>query len=257
MRKLRVKSEVIRNHLDVLASKKSSPADYQASMKALGSQLGFEITKFVGRNRQGLLICTPEDADFVAAGLLESLRSHVKRLNFACFWHRRAHPDLNPRNKLSFDVAPVVKRYEEPTRKSLDFIVVVKSIISSGCVVRHNVLDIIDRKEPAEIFVAAPVIYKDADKCLKAEFPASISRKFHFVYFAEDSKRDAHGIVSPGIGGDVYKRLGLSKERQSVPEIVKRRRADLEKTTSARGAAAGGAPRNMPTWHLPKPVAVA
>lgn len=255
MRKLRVRSGRVQNHLNALVSKKSSPAAYKASMKALGAELGSQITRLVTRNQQGLVVCTPEDADFLAAGLLESLAPHVKELYFACFWHRRNSPDV-PGNRHVYEVAPVVKRYEEATPKTLDFIVVVKSIISSGCVVRHNVLSVLDRKDTGEIFVAAPVIYKDADKSLIADFPPQISKKFRFVYFAKDSERDAEGIVSPGIGGDVYRRLGLSKESQLVPEIVKLRRAGLGRSV-ARVAAAGGGERTVDTWQRQKPVAVA
>jgi hypothetical protein len=224
MRTWKVKSEAVRKQLDLLVRPSTPPDIYQSVMRELGMALGKRIDALAGHKRRCLVVCTPEDADFLAVGLLKALSSSVKELGFACFWHHRSRPDVPKDTDLDLDVAPIVKRYEEPTAKSLDFIVIVKSIISSGCVVKHNLLDLIDRKEPAEIFVAAPVIYRGADKALKCDFPVGVSKRFRFVYFAEDDTRDRDGIVSPGIGGNVYRRLGLSEREQTVPSIVKERR---------------------------------
>jgi hypothetical protein len=228
MRELQLKNETVRKQLQLLIRSTTSPHAYRTAMRKLGLLLGERIIKLAYRMQRGLVVCTPEDADFIAAGILEALSPSVDQLSFACFWHHRSRPRLSWGSDLDLDVAPIIKRYEEPSRKSLDFIVVVKSIISSGCVVKHNLLDIIDRKQPSEIFVAAPVIYKGADSMLRADFPAQVSGKFRFVYFAKDDHRNNQGIVFPGIGGNVYERLGLSEQKQEVPVIVKTRREQYQ-----------------------------
>jgi hypothetical protein len=192
-------------------------------MRQLGVFLGNQLRKLVTPKQNGLLVCTPEDADFIAAGVMDALTPTVKELSFACYWHRRGRYGAAEQISLDLDVAPVIKRYEEITSPSLDFIVIVKSIISTACVVKHNILDVVDRKHPARIFVVAPVIFEGSDAALRADFPRAVSSKFHFIYFARDDRRDKNGIVLPGIGGDVYKRLGLRK-RSGIPGLVKSRR---------------------------------
>ena len=94
MRVLRLKNESVRKQLQLLINRTTPPQKYQAAMRKLGALLGEQIKKLAFRKQRGLVVCTPEDADFIAAGALEALSSSVEHLSFACFWHHRARPSL-------------------------------------------------------------------------------------------------------------------------------------------------------------------
>jgi hypothetical protein len=214
--------------LKQLADHKTRPAQYQRLMYALGEMLGERIAQKARRRTRALLVCTAEDADYLANGIVQALTYSVKDLKFACLWNFRTRPRGVTGLGIDLDVAPIVKRYEEPTGRTLDFVIVAKSVISTACVVRHNLLDLLEEKKPSQIFIAAPVIYKGADETLRRDFPKNISRKFNFVYFAADDRRDERGMLVPGIGGDVYRRLGFAttlQRRLILPEIVRDRRS--------------------------------
>lgn len=77
-----------------------------------------------------------------------------------------------------------------------------------------------------EIYIVAPVVYKDAKISLEKEFPASISKKFRFLTFAIDTVKDAEKGVIPGVGGMVYPKLGLGDSHEKnkyIPNLVKER----------------------------------
>jgi len=216
-----------KRNLRLLADQRTPPAKYREIMFMLGEMLGEKIARRAVKRRRALLVCTAEDADYLANGIVHTLRHFVSDLKLACFWNFRTRPESADRLTIDLDVAPIVKRYEEPTPHSLDFVVVAKSVISTACVVRHNLLDLLERKRPAQIFIVAPVMYKGADRSLRNDFPNATSKKFRFVYFAIDDNRDKRGFLIPGIGGDVYKRLGFSRtqlKRTLIPDIVKERR---------------------------------
>lgn len=62
---------------------------------------------------------------------------------------------------------------------------------------------------------------------LEKEFPADIAARFRYIYFAEDSERLDNGNVVPGVGGDVYLRLGFKNQEDKnrfSPDLVKARR---------------------------------
>jgi hypothetical protein len=221
--------------LRVLVNHRTGPIEYRQAMYELGVVLGVRIAKRAAHKRRALLICTAEDADYLAKGIFGTLGNSVCELNLACLWNFRTHPRTAHNLNIDLDVAPIIKRYEEPTPKSLDFVVVAKSVISTACVVRHNLLDLLERKQPAQVFIAAPVIYKGAARSLKTDFPSKISQKFRFVYLAVDDYRDENGMLRPGIGGDVYTRLGLSRllraGRMLIPHLVKQRRASYLQTS--------------------------
>lgn len=101
--------------------------------------------------------------------------------------------------------------------------IVCKSIIYTSCVVRTNLLYMIEQVQPKRIVIAAPVMFEGAEEKLRREFPTQISGKFEFLYFAVDDEANAQGEVIPGIGGIVYERLGIGNARtknQYTPEIV-------------------------------------
>lgn len=227
--------------LKLLADHRTRPAQYRDLMYELGEMLGKKIAQEAEKKRKALLICTAEDADYLANGIVRTLAPKVLDLKFACFWNFRTRPESARALGLDLDVAPIVKRYEEPTPHSLDFVVVAKSVISTACVVRHNLLDLLERKQPAQIFIAAPVMYEGADVSLRSDFPNAISEKFQFVYFAIDDDRDRRGFLIPGIGGDVFERLGFSPAQQKgtlIPDIVKERRREF-RASGASGSDSG------------------
>ena len=69
----------------------------------------------------------------------------------------------------------------------------------------------------------APVMYKDGVPNLMKEFPQDIVERFHFVTFAVDEDGTPEGEVVPGIGGMVYRRLGLgdiNAKNSYIPQMV-------------------------------------
>ena len=117
-------------------------------------------------------------------------------------------------------------RYLEPVDR-IDTLIVVKSIISGSCVVKTNLMDMLDKYTPEQIFILAPVMHKDAERKLKAEFNSDVTDRFTFYSFAIDNTREQDGTVIPGIGGDVYQRLGFKDQNDKnryTPALIKSRR---------------------------------
>ena len=102
-----------------------------------------------------MLACASEDADWLARGVLESLSQ--KEVSLAVFWNERI--TLNASTGLEY--SPIIKSYIEPIDKCRT-LVVVKSIISTSCVVRTQLTRLINDIYPQEIYIVAPVMYKDA-----------------------------------------------------------------------------------------------
>jgi hypothetical protein len=164
----------------------------------------------------------------LARGILNCLGNRLDKVAFAYFWNQR----FSPFEVEELQVAPIIKKYQEPAEKRVNYLVVIKSIISGACVVRTNLVDLIQKIEPEKIFIVAPVIYYNAEEKLKNEFEKNIYDKFKFFYFAKDDERTSLGEVIPGIGGMVYERLGFQGQEEKntyIPEIVKSRRAKLLK----------------------------
>jgi hypothetical protein len=208
-------------------SEPTLPAQYREAMFELGYELAVSaLSQFdVPTSTPVSVVCTNEDADFLGFGFLRCLEEREFRASLVCFW--------NDRVSLGFgqDRAPIVRSYIEPDSRSQpnQVLFILKSIISSSCVVRTNIAELVDEVKPTAIVVASPVILKGAQQRLEDEFPEEISRLFRYVWFAED---DVHknGEVIPGVGGQVYERLGLgdsdSKNRY-VPQVVKDRRKKI------------------------------
>jgi hypothetical protein len=202
--------------------------EYRDAMGALGQALGRVVAGQLDPTASVLLICTNEDADFLARGTLDALKAGgFDRVALACFWNdrRTVRSEVGP----DLDTAPIVRRYVEPV-ETVDAFVVVKSVISSACVVRTNTTELVYEKRPARIFVAAPVMYKGARIGLEAECPAEIVALFEYVWFAVDDEKKDDGEVVPGIGGSVYELLGIGDKEtknQYTPEIVRQRRQTL------------------------------
>jgi len=220
--------------LATLVSERTDVMHYRQAMKSLGGELARAIVPKVTAPNGSPTICvacTVEDADFLAQGMIDGLLAHgvgADKLRLFCFWNERL-TRFDDEQSESFDIAPIVKQYEEPVDLGKAVLVVIKSIISGACVVKTNLSRLIDRAEPERIFVAAPVMHVEAKKRLEEQFPRTVSERFDFVTFAIDRVRNAdkHTVV-PGIGGSVYERLGFDDVANALPSLVLSRRKERQ-----------------------------
>jgi hypothetical protein len=217
----------VQDLLDTLTSKKAKPDAYKKAMFEIGLNLGNALLDQINSDQASVyLACTVEDADFLARGILQSLEGKIRKVFFACFWNQH----FSPFEIEDLKVAPILKRYQEPASENINYLIVVKSIISGACVVRTNLVHLIQSIEPEKIFIVAPVIHAEAEQKLKNEFEEAVYSKFQFFYFAKDQERTSTGEIRPGIGGNVYQRLGFEDQdskNKYIPDIVKKRRAEL------------------------------
>ncbi len=200
----------------------ASTEEYKETFYCIGNELAVVLNKFMVNPGPTMLACASEDADWLAAGLLKDLS--VKDPALAVFWNDRIYP--SSRNN-SIVASPIVKSYIEDI-DDCRTLIIVKSIIATSCVVKTQLSRLIENINPENIFIVSPVMFKDAEKNLRNEFPLSISDKFHFISLVTDDEQNESGEVFPGIGGMVYARLGLgdlSHKNKYVPGIVKKRLA--------------------------------
>lgn len=215
--------KVIRKSLDTLADKMTSVEAYRSAFETLGVELGRILAQKVGDipAEETMLVCASEDADWLAQGVVNGFGKG--KLPVSIYWSTRDIVYQSEDGK-KIEVSPIIKAYEEPISKCR-LLVVVKSIISSSCVVKTQLTRLIDRVHPEIIAIMAPVMYIDAQPNLLKEFPEEISNKFYFLQFAVDEDYNGSEVI-PGIGGMVYPRLGLgdiNKKNQYIPEMVRTR----------------------------------
>ncbi|HJC92960.1 MAG TPA: hypothetical protein H9752_01825 [Candidatus Phocaeicola excrementigallinarum] len=215
--------KVIRKSLDALADKTTGVEAYRNAFETLGVELGRILAQKVGDvlAKETMLVCASEDADWLAKGVENGFGKG--ELPVSIYWSTR-NTVYQSENGEKIEISPIIKAYEEPIAKCR-LLVIVKSIISSSCVVRTQLTRLIDRIHPEMIVIMAPVMYKDAQPNLLKEFPEEISNKFHFLQFAVDEDRQGNEVI-PGIGGMVYPRLGLgdiNKKNQYIPHMVRMR----------------------------------
>lgn len=209
----------IKRLLEILADKQTDIATYRDSFERLGVELGHALHKDIEKKSldTSMLVCSSEDADWLAKGVLKGVGR--QNMPISVFWTtRRTLPN-------GVDITPVIKTYQDNISDSHRNLIVVKSIISSACVVKTQLLALIRSVRPKNIYILAPVMFKGAKSNLESEFPENISSKFKYIYFAEDDQKKNKEII-PGIGGMVYPRLGLGDENDKnryFPKIVKER----------------------------------
>ena len=203
--------------LQALSKPGISVGDYKNSFYQIGSALGDLLNKTVDNNYGNtMLACASEDADWLASGVLDSISQ--KDVSLAVFWNERV--TLNQKTKMEY--SPIIKSYVEPI-ENCKTLILVKSIISTSCVVKFQLLHLINKINPEKILIVAPVMYKNAEGSLMREFPDYINSKFHFLTFAIDSERNLSGEVIPGVGGIVYPKLGLGdihEKNKYTPNLV-------------------------------------
>ena len=215
-------SDIGLSNLARLADSSTNAEDYSNSLYLLGKELGIVLTEQITvENIKLCVACTVEDADFLAKGIIDSLSDLYSDISLACFWNQRQQ---------ALSIAPIIKKYCEPAVNSANVLVIVKSVISSACVVKTNLTNLIQDINPVSIFVVAPVMHTDAEKKLNSEFPRAITQKFKYIYFAIDDEMETNGNLVPGIGGNVYQRLGFKDQddkNKFIPKLVKDRRDSL------------------------------
>jgi hypothetical protein len=208
-----------------LADTRTAATPYRAAMTKLGGLLGEELAgRFPLRGSTVCVAFTVEDADFLARGLIGAIEAAGGLVNLACFWNRRDNPyDID-----WLDIAPIVQEYVEPLPPKLDHLIVLKSIISGTCVVRTNLLRLLNEAAPETIHIVAPVMLEGAERRLAESFSPELVASFDFASFAIDTEVTSEGIIQPGIGGEIYDRLGLggiTKKNAVMPALVEERMA--------------------------------
>lgn len=215
--------ETIRKSLNILADKTTGVEAYRNAFEMLGIELGKALAPKVNDvpAQETMLVCASEDADWLAKGVENGLGKG--KLPVSVYWSTR-NTVYQSEHGEKIEISPIVKAYEEPIAKCR-LLVIVKSIISSSCVVKTQLTRLIDRIHPEMIVIMAPVMYKDAQSNLLREFPEEITKKFYFLKFAVDEDLQGNEVI-PGIGGMVYPRLGLgdiNKKNQYIPNMVRMR----------------------------------
>jgi hypothetical protein len=223
----RYASRFAREQLRALVDSRGDVGAYRFAMQNLGQALGVVLSHQLEGPGHVILASTVEDADYLARGALYALeRNRRAKVSMACFWNDRTTVGRSR----PVEQAPILRQYVEPHPSRVHALVMLKSIISTACVVRTNLVQLLEGTRPARIIVAAPVMYFDARRSLEREFPRALSEKFEYVYFARDSVRRRDGTVVPGVGGSVYELLGLgsaSAKNRIAPALVVRRRAAI------------------------------
>lgn len=210
----------IRRSLAALAEKETGVDAYRQAFYSLGVELG----KVLACNYQGvpaaatMLVCASEDADWLASGVEKGMaKGDLKK---SVYWSSR-ETVYEDKNGEKIEIAPIEKAYEESIGECR-LLVIVKSIISTSCVVKTQLTRLIGKVNPEKIAIVAPVMYVDGEKNLRKEFPEDISRRFEFLTFAIDDERRGNEVL-PGIGGWVYPRLGLggmAEKNTYIPKMV-------------------------------------
>ena len=213
---------VVKQSLEVLGAPTVSFEDYRNAFYTIGKELGHIICDSMQDlpDAEVMFSFANEDADWLGRGVMEG--GGKTKAKISVFWNGREELYSDKYRKI--EISPILKSYEEPIA-TCKVLVIVKSIISTSCVVKSQLNRLISRINPDRIWVIAPVMYKDAQNSLSSEFPLSISKKFDFYTFAVDDEREGNTII-PGVGGQVYPRLGLGDfigKNKYTPEMVIRR----------------------------------
>lgn len=207
--------------LDRLLESIGTPEVYKSTMTKLGRLLAESVLSNFNEAscKSAIVVSTAEDADFLQYGVSTVLKNHKINTKLAVFWNH--HYQLPSKNS----VAPILHSFIEPNYEEMQSVIIVKSVMSGSCVVRTNLIAMLDKiKNVENIFILSPVAHKDSRRKLKAEFPEEISSKFKFVFFAEDDVKNDKGEVIPGIGGQIYDLLGLENQPALtgyIPKVVK------------------------------------
>lgn len=211
--------------LDILIDEDTSVPNYKDALYKLGVCLGKSLVSLIPNHNKIMLVSTVEDTDYLGRGILDQLENAGKTVLLTVYWNKRT------RFGTDLDVAPIIKEFHERGDRQDATLIIIKSIISSACVVRTNLTRVFEETNPSDTYIVAPALLNGSLKSLEAEFDKRISSKFNYVYFAVDDERNDDGTIIPGIGGDIYKRLGFSDQNSKnkfTPLLVKERRLNRQ-----------------------------
>jgi len=207
----------IKLFLNTLIADNTTIVGYRNAFHSLGLCLGEILREKYRINVKNThLVCANEDADWLATGVMKG--AGIEKTNISVFWTTRKILSTDPR----IEITPIFKEYNS-SLEPRDHLIVVKSVISSSCVVKTQITHIVNDVKPKFIHILSPVMLQSADESLKKEFPPSIYNKFHFLAFAKDTESDENGVVLPGVGGMVYHHLGIEIKENYMPALVKKR----------------------------------
>ena len=207
----------VKSFLETLIDENTSTDRYREAFHSLGRFLGQLLCQEYDLSEKNThLVCATEDADWLAKGVLEG--AGIEKAEISVYWTSRKLITQEPR----IEISPIYKEYNSSLNQR-DHLIVVKSIISSSCVVKTHITHIVNNVKPKIIHILSPVMLQSADDSLKKEFPPSIFNKFHFLTFAKDTESDENGVVIPGIGGMVYDLLGIDSKESYLPDLVMKR----------------------------------
>lgn len=202
--------ESIKEHLQLLINEHTTVRQYQAAFTDLGKYLAKQVNLKIRscENSPVTVVLTAEDADYLGKGFVEEFKKISQReIYLVCFWNDHKQISTGEQNK---SIAPPISEYLQPGYEKSNILIVLKSVISGSCVVRLNILSLYNRMENiSDIHVVSPVVLEQADTALKSNFPNDFSSKIQFTWFAQDDQKADYGEVLPGIGGQIYEKLGL------------------------------------------------
>lgn len=210
------KDKKAKSLLDTLIDIDTSTEEYRVTMFNIGLHLGDILLGSIDTRKKYCVASTVEDADYLAKGIIESISKEIESVYLACFWNDRV--SINGRS-----IAPISNTYFEKEYETADELIVVKSIISGSCVVKTNITALYSVVKPKSIHVVAPVMHTSSEKKLEKEFSSAISSLFKYTFLAKDSRKAKDGNILPGIGGDVYSKLGFKNKahkNSTMPNIV-------------------------------------
>ncbi|KPY57620.1 hypothetical protein [Pseudomonas amygdali] len=204
-----------RKALAALLAARDDPSAYGRTMHDLGGMLGAYVAAAIPPSETCLLASTAEDADYLTKGIYDTLKAdHL--IKAAVFWN-------NHYNVAGGSIAPVVHKFLEPGYETSNTLVIAKAVISGSCVVRTNILELIEQIDVEKIYIVSPVMHEESEQALREEFSAAVADKFVFVYFVKDSLKE-EGVIVPGIGGEIYGLLGLADQPARMgfmPQLVR------------------------------------
>ena len=226
----------VKEFLNQLIDPATDHTQYRAAMYTLGRLLADAALSRIEPDKEICLACTVEDADYLAKGLLDEIQKlrPSQPIRLACFWNKTT---FEPFGCEEYEVAPIIKTYQEPVKNKDCILIIVKSIISGACVVATNITSLISDLTPSRILVASPVMLDGAQQKLEHHFSAELVNRFEYIIFAVDNENE-NGAVKPGVGGNVYQRYGwegASDKNKAIPELVSARRKQLIAEVKASG----------------------
>ena len=131
---------------------------YRHTFYSIGVELASILNERIVDAESVALACASEDADWLAKGIVDNFRSS---LDLCVYWSKRHNLGLDSENNL-LEFAAIEKSYEE-IHQNVDTLIITKSIISSYCVIKSQIMRLTSKYDFNKIYIVSPVMYKDAE----------------------------------------------------------------------------------------------